>query len=452
MEIFPEACIILNAQWYIVKMNQQAEETFLLPKDYIMSKSFWELAPQYINTNMFTNLHKVKQGKVSKIIFEVPGSTSGRRFRLTAQNVGEYIIVFFRDITTIKHTQDELIRSEERFSAAFKRNPALMAIISLADSRYVAINDAYTRHTGYLAEEIIGRTKEEHSLFWYSSSGQPGEPFINNEPVRELTLFYKTKANQYRSVLLSSENIDLNGIPCSLLVGIDITDTVILQQEYMNLERLNMVGQMAAGIAHEIRNPLTIAKGFLQLLHTKDDITHYYTYFEMIISELNRINQIISEFLSLSRFKPTQLRIQDLNSIVKEVLPLIQVQALKEDKILTAELNDIPMVSLDENEIKQVILNLTKNGLEATPIKKAVTIATSLDANSVILSVSDQGGGIPPEIQNKIGSPFFTTKADGTGLGLTICFSIAERHQAQLNYTSSEHGTIFKMYFPVAKL
>lgn len=202
-------------------------------------------------------------------------------------------------------------------------------------------------------------------------------------------------------------------------------------------------------IAHEIRNPLQTVKGFLQFLLFKEAILPYQSHFTLMIDELNRANQIITEFLSFSRTKPTNLELHNINDIIKSVLPLLEAQALEEDKSIEVETNLVPKTMLDEAEIKQVLLNLIKNGLEASPPQGNVKIITESNLTSVKLIIGDNGQGIPPELQENIGMPFFTTKTNGTGLGLSLSLSILERHNAKLSFVSNEDGTTFSIDFPI---
>ena len=448
MEIFPDAYILFNDDGYIVKMNSQAESIFLYPKEYLMSKPFWEIAPQYINTSFYNALHKVKEDK-KKVYIEFTGATSGRYFGVTIDRINDYYIIFFRDISAAKHTQTELVKAEERFSAAFKKSPALMSIVSLDTGRYIAVNDAFTKYTGYSINDVIGKTKEELDLVCSSSPDECQSKFLKNIPLKEVTMAYKTKSKEYREAILSSEIIEINGRPCLLGVAIDVTDSITYRKEIVNMERLKLVGQMAAGIAHEIRNPLQTVRGFLQLLSFKEEITPYFPQFALMINELDRANQIITDYLALSRDKATEFTLGNLNEIIRKILPLMQIQAVNEDKSITVEHNNIPQVWLNENEIIQVVLNLAKNALEATETKGMITITTEADNDCLVLSISDQGQGIPTELQGQIGMPFFSTKLNGTGLGLPMCYSIAERHNAKLDFVSNENGTTFYLRFPL---
>ncbi|MEL1135744.1 ATP-binding protein [Desulfitobacterium sp. THU1] len=227
----------------------------------------------------------------------------------------------------------------------------------------------------------------------------------------------------------------------------DITERRIQQQEMARLERLNLIGQMAAGISHEIRNPLTTVKGFLQLRSSKLTNSEENEYNELMISEIDRANMIITEFLSLAKSNIVHNTEQDINQIIYRIFPMIQADANNTGKEILLNLNPLPSLSLNENEIRQLLLNLVRNALEVTSTGGCIIIRTYEEGNHVILAVQDQGPGIPAEIQEKIGTPFFTTKESGTGLGIAISMGIAHRNNGDLGFESSSQGTTFKAKF-----
>jgi PAS domain S-box-containing protein len=234
----------------------------------------------------------------------------------------------------------------------------------------------------------------------------------------------------------------------SMAMVTDITERKQFEQEIVRLDRLNLVGEMAAGIAHEIRNPMTVVRGYLQLLQAKEEHAANRRRFAVMIEELDRANAIITEFLSLAKNAQVELQKQSLNDILSALLPLIQAEAMKTGVGLSMELGDIPDLDLDEKQIRQVVLNLVRNGIEAMPGKGVLTVKTGMNSNDeVVLSVTDQGAGIRPEVLNKIGTPFFSTKDQGTGLGLAVCYRIAERHHARIKIDTGQGGTTFSVCF-----
>ncbi|TEB16048.1 Sporulation kinase E [Pelotomaculum sp. FP] len=234
-------------------------------------------------------------------------------------------------------------------------------------------------------------------------------------------------------------------------VLLDITERKQFENEIARLDRLNLIGEMAAGIGHEIRNPMTTVRGFLQWLSNKKECTKYKEYYDLMIDELNRANSIISEYLSLAKNRTINLKNQNLNAILETMFPLIQADAMVSDKYVVLDLAGIPDLLLDEKEIRQLILNLIRNGLEAMPAGGAITIRTYQEGNKAILSIQDEGPGINPDVIEKLGTPFFSTKEQGAGLGLAVCYSIATRHEAAIDVQTSQNGTTFFVQFKTSR-
>lgn len=274
---------------------------------------------------------------------------------------------------------------------------------------------------------------------------------------RELYCAKEKKCPGHFEALLEPSNLlmEIHAYPKAngvLVIFRDISRKKILEAEMTRLDRLNLVGQMAAGIAHEIRNPMTTVRGFLQLFSNRNEFSAYQSRFNLMISELDRANSIIKEYLSLARNKQVNSSWQSLNHVLEMLLPLMESDALLGGKWIVSELAPtLPEVFLDAQEIRQLILNFCRNGLEAMGEGGTLTIGTRKEKDHVVLFIRDQGKGIPPEIQQKLGTPFFTTKENGTGLGLAICYSIAHRHQAKIQVITSNAGTTFNVNFPLER-
>lgn len=214
-------------------------------------------------------------------------------------------------------------------------------------------------------------------------------------------------------------------------------------------EKYAVAGQLVAGIAHEIRNPITAIKGFLQLLNRED--TENKVYFEIIDSEIERIEVILRELMILA--KPNQMAYEKVN--IKQLLD--QVMILMEPQSL---LNNIQMVKKnnftnlwvmgDENQLKQVFINYIKNAIEAMPEGGHLKINGNVnDKNIVTIQIQDEGCGIPETNLEKIGEPFFTTKENGTGLGMLVSQQIIEEHKGSIEIMSNKEGTIITVKLPL---
>jgi len=224
-----------------------------------------------------------------------------------------------------------------------------------------------------------------------------------------------------------------------------------LEYEVTKLERLNIIGQLAAGLGHEVRNPMTTIRGFLQMLQGKTDLLTYKHYFELMIEELDRTNMIITDYLSLAKSKPIELKRQSLNKLLTNLFPLLLADAYTQGKKCIFEPGNIDELEIDANEITQMVLNLARNGLDAMLLGGRLTIRTFMNGQDTVLSIKDEGKGIKAEHLSKLGTPFFTTKENGTGLGLSMCYRIADSHNARIEVQTSPNGTTFLVQFPQSK-
>ncbi len=229
----------------------------------------------------------------------------------------------------------------------------------------------------------------------------------------------------------------------------NITQQREMEKQIARLDKLSLVGEMAAGLAHEVRNPMTTVRGFLQMLARKNPDSPNLAYYDIMIAELDRTDGIIKEYLSLAKNKAIHRAPANLNDIIRAIAPLMQADATIHNKEVCLQLEEIPDLLLDKQEIHQLLLNMVRNGLEAMPEKGTVCIKTYREGMDVVLSVADQGTGIKKEVLEHLGIPFHTTKDNGIGLGLAVCYSIAARHQAQIRVESSNQGTEFFVRFPV---
>ncbi|ANU23404.1 GAF domain-containing sensor histidine kinase [Planococcus donghaensis] len=226
------------------------------------------------------------------------------------------------------------------------------------------------------------------------------------------------------------------------------TEKKLYENELKRLSNLELIGQMAAGISHEIRNPMTTVRGFLQLLTDNRELENYNSYFELMIEELDRANSIISEFLSMGNTRSSDLKMQNLNAIIMDIAPLLKIDTFSQNKFIEIETMDLPDLLLNRNEIRQLLINICRNGLEAMNPGEMLSIRTYIEKeNTVVLEIEDEGEGMSEEVLKKIGTPFYTTKDNGTGLGLGVSYAIAARHRAKIDVQSSSDGTIFSFKF-----
>ncbi|CQR70065.1 sporulation kinase [Sporomusa ovata] len=319
----------------------------------------------------------------------------------------------------------------------------------IVEFRSEYINESGRRDRNITKEEYIGRSMRE----LYPDSIESGlftmccRVVETGESIEldSLNFSNRKKPNtievyEGRIIKLDNERITLSGS--------NITEKKILENEIGRLDRLNIVGEMAASIGHEIRNPLTTVRGYLQMFGMKDKYAEHKEQFSTMIEELDRANLIITEFLSLAKNKVVDFQRANLNEIITTLLPLLQAEALHRGNLeLKIELGEIPDLELDKKEMRQLLMNLVRNAEEALLSNGTIVIRTGLDEGKVFLSVQDSGHGISKDILDKLGTPFLTTKDNGTGLGLPVCYRIAERHKAKIKVKTGVNGTTFFVEF-----
>ncbi|QAY67382.1 ATP-binding protein [Paenibacillus protaetiae] len=217
-------------------------------------------------------------------------------------------------------------------------------------------------------------------------------------------------------------------------------------------EKLTIVGELAAGVAHEIRNPLTTLRGFLQIQRQTSQMNPEHT--NLMLSELDRINLIVGEFLILSKPQATRFTSKDVRTVFGEVLSLLESEAHLRNVIFkTSFTNQACIVSCEENQLKQVFINVLKNAIEAMPSGGNVHIHIALKPEQLVaVTITDEGVGIPEDMLPKIGQPFVTSKESGTGLGMMISHRIIQSHNGTMDIQSQlQVGTTVAIMLPALK-
>ncbi len=225
------------------------------------------------------------------------------------------------------------------------------------------------------------------------------------------------------------------------------------QAELSKEKRLSLLGKLAAGLAHEIRNPLGGLLGSAEILKESLGQKHPKAEFVQIIEkEIKRVNGKLNEFLDFARPRQPDLIPNDINDVIKEVILLLKTEAKKSGVHVIEELkSEIPLVPMDAEQMKQVILNIVLNSLKVLPEGGTLLIKTDISDNEIVTSFKDDGPGIQREEIESIFEPFFTKKDKGTGLGLSISRQLTEAHSGSLNAVYQDKGAYFELRLPNGK-
>ncbi|MDQ0228471.1 sensor histidine kinase [Metabacillus niabensis] len=225
-------------------------------------------------------------------------------------------------------------------------------------------------------------------------------------------------------------------------------------EQIQQSERLKTTGQLAAAVAHEIRNPLTVVKGFLQLYKDDPEVNNDKKgHFTLMIDELNTAEQVISQFLAVA--KPTkELETETVNvkSVLQSVTDLLLSYGLLHDKKIELEMIEDCYIAANNIEMKQLLINIIKNAIEASKEGDSVYIVAGRKKDAVEIKVIDYGTGMTEEEVNSLGTPFYSLKSKGTGLGMMICFNIAAKYKGTIRFQSAKgKGTTVTISFPAIK-
>ncbi|MFC7371584.1 PAS domain S-box protein [Fictibacillus iocasae] len=355
-----------------------------------------------------------------------------------------------RNISERKNTEKLLVESKQRYKSLFDHNPSIVCSMN-RQGQFTRVNRKTREISGYSMNELLQMTIE--GLLSEGEADRLKEDFrevLQGNP-RTFETFITCKSGDVR-------NLRVTGIPIVVeqeIIGVygvarDVTELKKTEEMLRKSDKLSIVGQLAASIAHEIRNPLTSLKGFIQLfLENRDvDAGRYYL---IMHDELSRIEHIMSELLLLAKPQVKSYKSTEVKSLVSFVSTLLERHALVQNiHIITDVEDDLPFVLGEENELKQVLINLIKNGIEAMSDGGVVLVKAFKEDDQVKVQVIDQGCGIPKDRIDRLGEPFFTTKEKGTGLGMMVSYKIMKEHNGDISIESTlGKGTIITLSFPV---
>jgi two-component system, sporulation sensor kinase E len=326
-------------------------------------------------------------------------------------------------------------------------------IVTDSKGRISYLNNAACQLFGLEAEDSLGKRLDERvrGLDWNALSRESAVS-------RDMEIFYPTNRfiNFYSVPLVierqsSDDKVDNRNTEHSgervghAIILRDITESRRTEQQTIESERLNALTLLAAGVAHEIGNPLNSLNIHLQLIEREARKLNgakgaeLQESVEVARAEINRLDSIISQFLRAIRPTRPQLRPENINSIVEETVRFLTPEIKDRDIVVEQELrSDLPLLEIDRDQMKQAFYNVIKNSFEAMKSRGILRIRTDMDESHVIVRFTDTGGGISAENLSRVFEPYFTTKTSGTGLGLLIVRRIVREHGGELSVESSE--------------
>ena len=366
-----------------------------------------------------------------------------------------------------RRAEAALRQSEERFERVFRASPIGITVSTLAEGRYLDVNAAFLRMVGRTREEVIGRTAFDIN-FWHDPADRARVmDQLRGGSATEIEAVVRAKDGTARHALIALEQIDIGGVPCVVGLVHDVTAPKLLEQQLRQAQKMEAVGRLAGGVAHDFNNMLTVITSYSDLLFEdlaegdpkRDDLTQ-------IIKAATGAAALTRQLLAFSRQQVIQPRVLDVNAVVESTRKLL-TRLIGEDVALVATLApDLGLVMNDPGQIEQVIMNLVVNARDAMPEGGRLTIETAnVDVGAefvrdhplaqpgryVLLAVTDTGTGMDAETQAHIFEPFFTTKeaGKGTGLGLATVYGIVKQSGGFIwLYSELGRGSAFKVYLP----
>ncbi|WP_078427290.1 PAS domain S-box protein [Alkalihalobacterium alkalinitrilicum] len=355
-----------------------------------------------------------------------------------------------RDITAQKRIEQQLEENKQRYQSLFYANPDLVYSLDI-NGVFLNVNPVVDKIIGYAPEELVGKKYD----LWVDKKSLKNTKLYFKKALKGVSQTYETIVNHKNGhkVTLKVTNVPI--VINEAIVGVfgiskDITKRKRTEEYIRKTERLTAIGKLAAGIAHEIRNPLTSVKGFLQFMREQSNDK---SYFDLMLVEIDRIELITNEFLILAKPQVKNYNYKSVDSILYSFLPLIETQAILNNVQIVTEIEKhLPNIYCDVNQIKQVFLNIIKNSIESMSNGGEIKITVKKSHEYILISIKDQGCGIQPDRLRTIGEPFYSTKEKGTGLGLMVSFNIIKEHHGDIHIQSElEKGTQVNILLPYSE-
>ena len=459
-----------GTEFVFIDFNKAAEKIDHIQRREVIGKTILQVFPGAKEFGLVDVLHRVwktGQSEHFPLLQYRDERIVGWRQNFVYKLPSGEIVSVYSDETARKNAEDELRKSERKFSKVFHASPDWITLSTLKEGIYIDVNDTFLSSTGYSLKEVLGRSSIELGI-WDDSEKRDEivkKMLINGGISNEEVLFH-TKQGRSRNILWSAERIDFGGENCILSVGRDITEHKLLESELRQSQKMKAIGQLASGIAHDFNNLLTAINGYCELMRNKvDNGSELSGYIDKISKIELTAESLVRQLLAFGRKQALLPCDVNLNEIVFSMKSLL-ARFIRKDIELVINLDpELGIARADVNQMEQVIMNLVLNARDAMADGGKVVIQTSnihCDEKFVLygyvkpgdyvrLTITDTGSGMDEETSAHVFEPFFTTKESGkgTGLGLSTVYGIIKQSGGEIVLTSEPgKGSTFNIFIP----
>ncbi|WP_408008170.1 PAS domain S-box protein [Pseudalkalibacillus sp. A8] len=461
-----DSIIIFDLEYKVIKVNEAFEEVFGWTEQEVIGRQL-PIIPDFLVDKCTLNLQKILNSKHVMSFETIRQRKDGSLIDVSnfvspivnaKGNVTAFVSIL-RDISEHKRMEEALKESEKRLRTLINAMPDVI-VFKDGEGEWLEAND--TALSYFQFENVSYRGKKDSELATYNKlfrdtfsccEKSDQETWENGHVTRSEEVIPQPDG---KSIIFEVTKVPIfypDGRRKGLvIIGRDITELKETEELLRKSEKLAVVGQLSAGIAHEIRNPLTSLKGFLSLLQSSIDSSNEW-YLDVMVSEINRIESITNQFMTVAKPEANTIQLQDLQLLIEQVLVVVYPEATMNNiQIIIEAEEDIPLIRCEVNQLKQVFINILKNAIEAMQNGgKIVVQVMKSEPNLVLIRCIDQGCGIPEERIPYLGEPFYSLKEKGTGLGLMICYKIIKEHQGRILIESEiDKGTTVDIILPIS--
>lgn len=458
---FPEMYFLVNSEGKITRMNKVASDTLNQTVDEAeIFFDYIELCDRTNSEKIFNDALANGDSKVIETRLFVNRNFLNVKITIIPLNNSDdkekFFLVNVRDISEEKAKEAELIR----FYNVAENSVNPIQITDL-NGKMIYVNRAFEVASGYSKEELLGKNPRVFgsgkfpSSFWDKmwatiSSGKVWVGEVENR---------RKNGEPFYTQLLISPILEKDGkVSGYFAIHRDLTEKRTLERQLIHTQKMESIGTLAAGIAHEVGNPLASISALVQVAQRSSKDPFVNEKLSLVKSQITRISKIIRDLVDFSRPSNYELELTDINKVIHEAVEITKVGTKAKDITFETNLSDsIPMLPLIADQIQQVFLNILLNAVDAISEKKEkknekITVTSQADSDWLTITFVDTGPGIKEENINKIFEPFFTTKKEGkgTGLGLWVSYGIVKSFQGDIKVKSKiNEGTTFVIKLPI---